>query len=361
MKLVIFGAQGIALGACEAIRELYPARRVECFVVSSRGINARCLAGLEVVELSAYAGQLSEKEKNDVEILIATPENMMPEIERELDEKGLFCHVRLTSARFSMLQDYYHGCHKNFLPLSALPVGYHRAQLHVFKVRTHKDKTLTETYQSPDWLTPIQAGAIGCRERVANILDCEGEHISGKNGNYCELTALYWIWKNRLTERWSGDGEGYYGLCHYRRMLELTEDDILRLTDNDVDVVLPFPMPYEPDMGAHHRRYLSDGDWEALRAALKELYPDYAAALAQIESQPYLYNYNIILARKKVLKDYCSWLFPLLERIEQRSIPMGSERADRYLGYMGESLCTLYFIVNKDRLTIMHSGCRFLK
>ena len=93
----------------------------------------------------------------------------------------------------------------------------------------------------------------------------------------------------------------------------------------------------------------------------KELYPDYAAALAQIESQPYLYNYNIILARKQVLKDYCSWLFPLLERIEQRSIPMGSERADRYLGYMGESLCTLYFMANKDRLTIVHSGCRFLR
>ena len=361
MKLVIFGAQGIALGACEAIRGLYPARRVECFVVSSRGINACRLAGLEVVELSAYAGRLSEEEKNDVEILIATPENVMPQIERELDEKGLLCHVRLTSRRLCELQGYYHGSHKRFLPLSALPVGYHRAGLHVFKVRTHKDKTLTETYQNPEWLTPIQAGAIGCRERVANILDCEGEHISGKNGNYCELTALYWIWKNRLTERWSGDGEGYYGLCHYRRMLELTEDDILRLTDNDVDVVLPFPMPYEPDMGAHHRRYLSEGDLEALRAALKELYPDYAAALAQIESQPYLYNYNIILARKKVLKDYCSWLFPLLERIEQRSIPMGSERADRYLGYMGESLCTLYFIVNKDRLTIMHSGCRFLK
>ena len=171
-----------------------------------------------------------------------------------------------------------------------------------------------------------KAGAIGCRERVANILDCEGEHISGKNGNYCELTALYWIWKNRLTERWSGDGEGYYGLCHYRRMLELTEDDILRLTDNDVDVVLPFPLPYEPDMGAHHRRYLSEGDWGTLRAALKELYPDYAAALAEIERQPYLYNYNIILARKRVLEEYCGWLFPLLERIEERSIPRGSER-----------------------------------
>ena len=361
MKLVIFGAQGIALGACEAIRGLYPARRVECFVVSSRGINACRLAGLEVVELSAYAGRLSEEEKNDVEILIATPENVMPQIERELDEKGLLCHVRLTSRRLCELQGYYHGSHKRFLPLSALPVGYHRAGLHVFKVRTHKDKTLTETYQNPEWLTPIQAGAIGCRERVANILDCEGEHISGKNGNYCELTALYWIWKNRLTESWSGDEEGYYGLCHYRRMLELTEDDILRLTDNDVDVVLPFPMPYEPDMGAHHRRYLSEGDWEALRAALKELYPDYAAALAQIESQPYLYNYNIILARKKVLKDYCSWLFPILAYCERHCEKKEDPYQNRYIGFLAERLLTIYLKGHEGEYKVVHVRKHFVE
>lgn len=360
-KLAIYGAQGIALGAYQAIRELYPARKVECFVVSRRGDNAAHLAGLAVVELSAYAGALSEKEKTQVQLLIATPESVMGEIEKSLDEKGLTCHVRLTWERFAMLQSHYHGRRKKFLPLSALPVGWHRAGLLVFQVRTDKDKTLTEPYEPPRWLLPIQAGAIRRKEQVAELLDCEGEHISEKNGNYCELTALYFIWKNELSGPRAADENAYVGLCHYRRMLELTEDDILRLADNDVDAVLPFPLPYEPNMGAHHRRYLSEGDWEAMLRALGELQPAYVPALSRIETEPYLYNYNIIVAKKRVLWEYCSWLFPLLARIEELSIPRGSERRDRYIGYLGESLCTLYFMANKERLTIVHAGCRFLK
>ena len=53
---------------------------------------------------------------------------------------------------------------------------------------------------------------------------------------------------------------------------------------------------------------------------------------------------------------YCDWLFPLLSRVEELSEPKGSERADRYIGYLGENLTTLYFMKNKDRLKIAHAG-----
>ena len=61
----------------------------------------------------------------------------------------------------------------------------------------------------------------------------------------------------------------------YRRMLEFSQDDLLRLVDNDADVILPYPMPYEPNIHAHHERYLADVDWNALLQALEELSPDY--------------------------------------------------------------------------------------
>lgn len=70
----------------------------------------------------------------------------------------------------------------------------------------------------------------------------------------------------------SEEGE-YYGLCHYRRILELSEDDILRLMDNDIDVVLPFPMPYEPNIEEHHKRYIKNQDWKTLMTVLRKLYP----------------------------------------------------------------------------------------
>lgn len=141
---------------------------------------------------------------------------------------------------------------------------------------------------------------------------------------------------------------------------ELKEDDLLRLVDNDVDAVLPYPLPYEPDIHAHHERYIKEADWDALLQALEELQPEYAEAFPSILGQQYLYNYNVALAKKSVLRDYCAWLFPILERTEELSVPRGCERSDRYIGYMGETLETLYFMKNADRLTIAHTGCRLL-
>lgn len=48
----------------------------------------------------------------------------------------------------------------------------------------------------------------------------------------------------------------------------------------------------------------------------------------------YLYNYNLTLAKKSVLCEYCEWLFPILFRIEELSIPKGSLKNDHYIGYI---------------------------
>lgn len=360
MNLAIYGAQAIALGAYEAIHKNCPDRKVLCFLVTEKGLNSECLRGVPVLETAYFSAILSDQEKRNTEILIATPETVMPEIERELNHYGLYCHVRLTSSRWAEMMGYYYGRTGEHRPLRALPVGYHRANIHVFMAKFYKDRPLKGRYELPEWITPIQVGAALCGERVANLLDCDGENISEKNGNYSELTALYWMWKNRLLHPSAGEKCEYYGLAHYRRVLEFTEDDELRLADNDVDVVLPYPMPYEPDIEAHHNRYLKKADWEAARDAVVRLYPEYGAFLPKVLKQQYLYNYNIILARKEVLTEYCNWLFPILEQLEESSVPRGADRADRYVGYVGESLATLYFMHNKDRLNIAHAGCRFL-
>lgn len=360
MDLAIYGAQGIALGAYEAIHNLYPVRSIRCFLVTEKGRNAEQLSGVPVLELEPFARKLSTAEKKEIEILIATPENVMSGIEAMLDEYGLPCHVRLTAPRWAELMNCHYICDKNYIPLRALPVGYHKANMHVFMAKFHGDKPLNGRYDVPEWITPIQVGAALCSERVANILDCDGDNISAKNGNYSELTALYWIWKNRLQHPSANAEYEYYGLTHYRRILELTEDDVLRLVDNEVDVVLPYPMPYEPDIEEHHKRYLKQDDWEAVRKAVEEMRPEYGEEFSKILKQKYFYNYNVVLAKKDVLERYCSWLFPVLERVEELSEPKGAERADRYVGYVGETLLTLYFMYQKDKLNIKHTGCRFL-
>lgn len=228
-------------------------------------------------------------------------------------------------------------------------------RIEVYMVKSHKDKPLKNQRELPEWMIPIQVGAADARERVAGVLDSSGDNISHKNVNYCELTALYWIWKNRLTGR-DGNVCNYFGLFHYRRWLEVKDDELEKMFVHDIDVLLPFPTMHEPDIRSHHARYVTESDWVAMLKALKELEPEYYAAYDRIFSQEYLYNYNILIAKADVMERYCEWLFPILERTEELSEPKGWERADRYIGYIAENLLTLYFMYHREEINIAHTG-----
>ena len=360
MQLAIFGAQGYALGAYKAINTLYPRRVIPCFLVSAMGKNAPILGSIPVREIASVSAEMTTDEKKNIQILIATPENVQPEIEEVLENYGFHNHRRLDSERWAELMKMFHIKLGRFLPLSALPVGYSKPFVRIYMAKSHMDRPLAQPAVLPDYVFPLQVGASNCNQKIAALLDNKGVNISIKNVNYSELTGLYWIWKNKLCAVCSEDGdEGqYYGLVQYRRMLDFSDDDLLRLLDNDVDAVLPYPMPYEPNIHAHHERYLKEVDWKALLMALKELQPEYAEYFPQVLEQQYLYNYNVILAKKAVLREYCEWLFPLLERTEGLSVPKGSDRSDRYIGYIGETLETLYFIKNADRLNVVHTECK---
>lgn len=360
MDLVIYGAQGVAKGTYDAIKDLYPRRAIRCFLVSKIEGNSPKLGGIPVVELQEYAAALSEEDKQKVEILIATPENVHTDIEENLENYGFWYHKRITSGRLAEMMKLYHTKLGEFTPLGVLPVGCREPFLRVYMAKSHKDRCLRNTYDFPRWMLPLQVGAALTPLRLSDYHDDTGDNISYKNGNYSELTGLYWLWKNRLNNPSGEDDRQYYGFMQYRRFLELEGDDLLRLFDNDVDVVLPYPMSYEPNIEAHHERYLKSADWEALLRAMRELYPEDEKAFSKVLAQKYLYNYNVIIARKHVLKAYCEWLFPLLEKTEEYSVPKGADRADRYIGYIGETLETFYFMHNRERLNIVHSACKFL-
>lgn len=359
MNLVIYGAQAIALGAYKAMKELFPEREILCFLVTEMGNNASVLAGVPVRELAAFAGELSEARKQEIQVMIATPEPVMEAIEKSLEEAGFQNYIRLDSLRWAQMQELAFAKSGQFMPLAAYPVGCHQADLQIFKAKFFKDKALTTAFENPAYMVDLQVGAARTEVRVAELLDSMGDNISEKNGNYSELTGLYWLWKNRVQKETADSGK-YFGLAHYRRMFDLSEDDLLRLQDNDIDVVLPYPMPYEPDIEAHHKRYLSDAEWSAVLQALEELQPEYAAGFQALLKQGYMYNYNIILAKRKVLDEYCSWLFPILFRVEELNDPEGVKAPNRFAGYISETLETLYFMYHREDLRIAHAGCRFL-
>ena len=73
-------------------------------------------------------------------------------------------------------------------------------------VATHKAYWMPED----DVYMPVHVGREGKQDLGFNG-DNTGDNISLKNANYCELTGLYWAWKNLQCD--------YIGLCHYRRFL----------------------------------------------------------------------------------------------------------------------------------------------
>ena len=360
MKTVIYGSQGIALGAFKAIETVFSDTHIDCFLVTKKEKNASILGGLPVRELDEYVSTLSEKEKSEVLVLLGVPENVMGVIEESLDFAGLFNHVRLDSERWAEMQEAVYRKTRQYIPLSLYACGNKKPILNVYKIVHEKDKPFAADHDDdPEYMKTLQVGAAISSIFIAEIKDNVGDNISEKNGNYSELTGLYWIWKNQINIS-SIQSVDYYGLAHYRRFLNLTDDDLTRLTFNDIDVVLPYPMSYEPNIEAHHLRYLSNIEWNAVLLALKELHPECAKVFKDILKQGYLYNYNVVLAKTSVLNDYCRWLFPILFRVEQIVNPDGRKKANRYIGYIGETLETLYFMSNKDRLKIAHSCCRFL-
>lgn len=59
MDLVIYGAQGIVLGACNAIKEFHPEINVLCFLVTAMENNAHALGGIPVRELNDFAAGMA--------------------------------------------------------------------------------------------------------------------------------------------------------------------------------------------------------------------------------------------------------------------------------------------------------------
>ena len=170
------------------------------------------------------------------------------------------------------------------------------------------------------------------------------------------MTAHYWVWKNRLDGATDGSTDAYVGICHYRRTLDLSEDDLKKIKANDVDVVLPYPMIHYPNAAIQHTWYVPEKDWELMRCVVEELQPEYGEYFDKVFNAPEFYNYNMMLAKKSVFADYCAWLYPILDRIEELSEPKGADRHDRYTAYLSESLETLYFLANLNKLKIYHTG-----
>ncbi len=207
---------------------------------------------------------------------------------------------------------------------------------------THKEYPMPE---EPMYL-PVMAGSAlygDVPERFTR--DDSGEHISQKNGQYSELTALYWAWKNVQAD--------YLGLCHYRRYLTvpgrgrdrhaLKESELESVLRSN-DIVLARERRYVIETNysqyahAHHRK-----DLDLTRAVIAEKYPDDLRAFDRRMSMRRGHRFNIFVMRRDLADAYCRWLFDILFELEKRLDVSGYEGQDmRVFGLVSERLLDVW-------------------
>ena len=195
-------------------------------------------------------------------------------------------------------------------------------------VATHKNYQMPE---EPLYL-PVQAGA-ACHERLPYTGDDGGDSISGKNDIYCELTALYWAWKNLPADA--------IGLCHYRRYFRepgekqiLTEKTLQKLLQK-TPVILPNKRNYFIETGESQFVHAHGAEnLEVLKQVLAEKAPAYLDAFSGSMSRTAGHRFNMMIMRREELEAYCSWLFDILFETERK---MGTVPS-RMMGFLSERL-----------------------
>lgn len=218
-------------------------------------------------------------------------------------------------------------------------------------VATHKEYRMPED----SMYFPIHVGKETSALSLPFPGDNTGEHISGKNSSFCELTALYWAWKNLDAD--------YIGLAHYRRHFTVRKPGPFCrdkfpfiLTSTEVEpllqkhsILLPKQRNYFIETNYSHFVHAHPAESiDTTREILSELFPSYLASFDLVMQRKKAHRFNMLIMKRELLHDYCHWLFSLLFELEHRlDISSYTAYNQRIFGFISERLLDVYLEANK--------------
>ena len=213
-------------------------------------------------------------------------------------------------------------------------------------VATHKEYWMP----SDSMYLPLHVGREGKADLGYNG-DNTGDNISLKNPNYCELTGLYWAWKNLKAD--------YIGLVHYRRhfsnsrIFEGKKKKVISQVDLEPKlrkspILVPVPRQYWIETNysqyshAHHAV-----DLDITREIILERYPSYLYAFDTCMKRTIGHRFNMFIMQYNFLDSYCAWLFDILFELETRlDLSNYSQNDSRVFGFVGERLLDIWLDAN---------------
>ena len=186
---------------------------------------------------------------------------------------------------------------------------------------------------------PLHVGAAG-KESIGYERDDSGENISDLNPYYCELTGLYWAWKQLK--------EDYIGLVHYRRLFAVKGQTLsekqLEPFLGRIRLFVPKKRRYYIEsLKTHYDHTHMPDHLTVTEEVLNEKYPSYAASYQKVMKRTWGYMFNMMIMQRELLDDYCSWLFDILFEVFKRIDTSSYDAFEkRYVGRVSELLFNVW-------------------
>lgn len=187
------------------------------------------------------------------------------------------------------------------------------------------------------------------KEDLGYLGDNTGDNISDKNSSYCELTGMYWLWKNVSCD--------VIGICHYRRYFIKDEaiidkQDIEALLDKYEIIVPECGCVKEKDLWNDYDKKHFISDMEICRIVIEQKHPEYVKAFDVVMSGMLFSTGNMWITKKHIFDRYCGWLFDILFEVERRIDITGyDEYQTRVMGFLSERLFRVWLMMQNEKIT----------
>ena len=209
-------------------------------------------------------------------------------------------------------------------------------------------------------LSPSSSIKVGNGIFPAEFSDDSGEQIAKKNPYFCELTALYLIWKKYKYRQ-----SDYLGLMHYRRMLTSGNffDVLVRKPVSDhqlkkdlevFDLILPEPDFFDEGLYKQYTKTHPASDLDLCFEVLVNHHPELKKNIGGYKNIQSVSLFNIFISKGVVFDEYCSRLFPILFELEKNiSLDGRSAYQKRAIGFLAERLLNIW-VMSKPSLKIKY-------
>ena len=260
----------------------------------------------------------------------------------------------------------------------------------------------------PDWRGKTNSQY--CLEMAG---DDTGDNISELNPLYCEMTAVYWGWKNLSAD--------YIGLCHYRRYFTFEKRKLFKriIDKNEYFFAILFGNLLKPGCKTAYDSKLSIADRylfenivnnsskkiykllssdrfdavvplcqffacrsvrdlfsllgqyliKSLEEIVQEINPDFYPYLEETLNGRKLYPANMFIFKKQIFEEYCDIIFPILQIHMSKVVKdkwcldVSSEKCySRISGYLAEIITSSFVLkLHREHKTIRQINTIFLE